>query len=492
VTDDPDLPEAERLALIERVRDMNPAEVDARLMGLASFSRPSRSQRVERQILAERQVQHAAGQAAMAAYASGDMRMFDQAHARPANPVPGGPAGHGGWISAGGDRHVQEHRTAAMRALDRHQRSGVLNAAAADRADTVLRRGDGQGLTARWIAAAGAEAYASAFGKMVGDPQMGHLRFTPAEVAAVQDMSAAQNANRIMGAAVSTGATGFPLPLTIDPSIVITGAGALNPVRDVSNVITVGTHDWEGVTADSVTAAYVAEGSEATDVSPSLLGPKIHTQQGRAFCQFTIEASQDWDTLSAQLVKLVADARNTVDATMFLTGNGTNQPIGIFGGDATYSLSTTQRVQTATTAVTAVGDPWALKAVIPARFLNSTTFAAAPATWDAVYRFVAQGSTTEPRQFSDGDRGGDFLGRPKIEWSTMAATLTTTGSKLIIGGDFRTGYKIVDRMGMTAELIPHMLGLTNNLPTGTRGLYTYWRTGAGVIAQNAFRYLEVK
>jgi hypothetical protein len=31
---------------------------------------------------------------------------------------------------------------------------------------------------------------------------------------------------------------------------------------------------------------------------------------------------------------------------------------------------------------------------------------------------VAQGSTTEPRQFSDGDRGGDFVGRPKIEWST--------------------------------------------------------------------------
>ena len=30
------------------------------------------------------------------------------------------------------------------------------------------------------------------------------------------------------------------------------------------------------------------------------------------------------------------------------------------------------------------------------------------------------------------------------------------------------------------------------LPLGVRGLYYYWRTGAGVIAPNALRYLEVK
>jgi HK97 family phage major capsid protein len=68
---------------------------------------------------------------------------------------------------------------------------------------------------------------------------------------------------------------------------------------------------------------------------------------------------------------------------------------------------------------------------------------------------------------------------------------TTTGSKLVIMGDFGTGYKIVDRLGLTAELIPHMLGATR-LPLGVRGLYCYWRTGAGVIAPNALRYLEVK
>lgn len=88
------------------------------------------------------------------------------------------------------------------------------------------------------------------------------------------------------------------------------------------------------------------------------------------------------------------------------------------------------------------------------------------------------------------DRVGDFLGRPKIEWSTTA-TGSTTATKLIIGGAFRTGYKIFDGIGMSAELIPHMLGATRH-PLSVRGLYCYWRTGAGVIAPNTLRYFEVK
>jgi predicted phage gp36 major capsid-like protein len=53
-------------------------------------------------------------------------------------------------------------------------------------------------------------------------------------------------------------------------------------------------------------------------------------------------------------------------------------------------------------------------------------------------------------------------------------------------------YGIVDRLGTTIELIPHLFGASNRFPTGQRGLYVYGRTGAGVLAVNAFRYLEVK
>lgn len=468
----------------DRVSALDAAGVNTRLLDLAAYARPTAVQRAEHRMLAEAQLSHMAGARAIAAYQSGNTGMFDQVSPA-ANPVPGGEAGHGGWVTAPGtDRGIQAHRAAAMRVL------GVLDPASADRADKVLRHGDRQGLTARYIGACGNPEYFTAFGKLLADPVMGHNRFTPAETAAMTEMSAAQDAVRIMGS-VGTTSTGFPLPLTVDPSIVITGTGALNPVRDVADVVTIGTHDWVGVTSDSVTAHYVAEGSEATDDSPTLVGPKISSQQGRAFVPFTIEAGQDWQTLSGQLQKLIADAKNTLDATKFLLGSGTNEPAGILNIGALNGLTTAQRVQTLTVATYAVGDPWLLKAAIPARFIGDATFAAAPSTWDTTYQFVAQGSTTQARQFSDGDRGGDFLGRPKIEWSTMG-TGAATGTKLIIAGFFK-GYKVVDRLaGVTVEIIPHLFSTANARPIGTRGLYAYWRCGAGVVSPNHFRYLEVK
>ena len=61
----------------------------------------------------------------------------------------------------------------------------------------------------------------------------------------------------------------------------------------------------------------------------------------------------------------------------------------------------------------------------------------------------------------------------------------------MIVGDFRTGYTIVDRIGMTMEIIQHLFGPTNRFPTGQRGAYDFLRTGANVVAPNAFRYLAV-
>ncbi len=469
-------------------RDLSFEQRQARLGELRAYSRPlSGRQRVEAALL-EQQV--ATESRIMAQVSAGTIGQIADRPLTP-NPSPGmPPSDHGGWSTPNADPRVQAYRTAGMNAVQAYSARKVLNAAAADRLDNVLRHGDGQGLTARYIAAVGNDHYASAFGKMLADPMQAHLRFTPDEVRAVQEIGAVQDQHRVMNAALTTGASGFPLPLTIDVSIVATGAGALNPIRDLAQVRTIGTHDLQFVTADSITAGYVAEGVEATDASPALLGPKIRSQQGRAFVQFSIEASQDWESLAPQLEALIADARNVTDATAWLTGNGTNAPFGIFGADATYSLAVAQRVLTATTATLAAGDSWLLKAGIPARFIASTTWAAAPATWDAIFQLVPQGSTTLAQQFDAAGRGGNWLGRPKVEWSPMA-TGSTTGTKLVVGGDWKTGYAVVDRLGLTAELIPHMLG-TNRLPLGVRGLYVYWRSGAGVLGANALRYLEVK
>ena len=71
----------------------------------------------------------------------------------------------------------------------------------------------------------------------------------------------------------------------------------------------------------------------------------------------------------------------------------------------------------------------------------------------------------------------------------MSGTFTT-GQLIGVYGDFNY-YVIVDRVGMNVEVIPHLFDVTNNMPTGQRGLYAYWRNGAKVVDANAFRTLKL-
>ena len=68
---------------------------------------------------------------------------------------------------------------------------------------------------------------------------------------------------------------------------------------------------------------------------------------------------------------------------------------------------------------------------------------------------------------------------------------TTTASRIMLAGDFQTGFLVTDVVGARVEIVPNLFGATNRFPTGQRGLVMFWRTGAGVIVPNALRYLEV-
>jgi HK97 family phage major capsid protein len=394
------------------------------------------------------------------------------------------PATTPGWSDRPdqGDPRARSDRDAALRAIERHQ--SVLTPEAADRLDAYVRR-DTLGVDARYLAAVGDHAYHDAFGKIITDPTHGHLRFTPAEVAAVQRVTAVQE-ERAMSTSGSAG--GFAIPFTLDPSVLLTSNGALNPIRQVARVFTITTREWKGVSSDGVTAGYVAEATEATDASPTLVQPAITTAQGRAFVPFSIEIGQDWGGLQQELVRLISDGRDVVDATQFLTGNGSNAPVGILAIGTTGALTTTQRVQTDVAATLDVDDIWDLHGTLAStRFMANARFAGNPGMINRIFRFTPAGSTTEPQAMPT--REGPLCGKPVIEWSTMVNT-TTTGSRVLILGDFSNFY-IADRLGMTAELIPHLFGTTANLPSGQRGLYAYWRTGTVVAAANSFRYLEV-
>jgi HK97 family phage major capsid protein len=382
------------------------------------------------------------------------------------------------------DRTVdREGMNLGLRAIERH--SAMLGKEAGHSLEQLVRTGDPLGLGARYLDAVANPAYFTAFIKMLQDPTSGHLRFAPDEVEAVRRVSRVDS-ERAMS--IGTGsAGGFGVPFQLDPSIIRTGTGALNPLRQIARVETTTEGTWKGVASDGVVAAYQAEAAEVADASPTLVQPQVIAQRGTCFVPFSIELQMDYSGLVSELGQLMADARDVLDATKMLLGTGTNEPGGILNIGGTGGLTTTQRVQTNTSATFAIADVYKLKQAIPPRFYPRATFAAHPTIWDVTYRFTG-GASTEPLLLPT--RDGAVAGIPKAEWSTFVTT-TTTGSKIMLAGDFKAGVLICDRLGMSVEIVPHIFGATNRFPTGQRGLFAIYRTGSGVVAPAALRYLEV-
>jgi HK97 family phage major capsid protein len=390
----------------------------------------------------------------------------------------------GGIPSAADDEHRDAvhglARDRALRTIERY--APEQNADAVDRVDRLVREGDPLGVGARYIAAVGDPNYASAFAKMLKDPTTGHLRFSPEEVEAVRKATSAE-----FERAFVTTTTGVPVPYELDPSIMISGSGSLNPLRRIARVETVTEGTWKGATSAEVTAAYQAEASEVADATPAMTQPTIVAQRGTAFIPFSFEIGQDWVTIVQELGRLLADGRDVLDTSKMLLGTGTNEPGGLLNIGGTGGLTTAQRVLSAGAGAVVIGDVYALKQALPARFIANATFTFNPTRLDAVYRLVAAGSTTEP-QIMPGGRDGPLLGKPVEEWSSMVTTVTT-GSRWAIYGDFRN-FLITDRLGFSVELIPHLFGAANRFPTGQRGLLGLWRSGSGATVLNGFRYGE--
>jgi HK97 family phage major capsid protein len=162
-----------------------------------------------------------------------------------------------------------------LQTIERHR--GVLTPEAGDRLDELVRGRDPMGLDARYLAAVGDPHYNSAFGKLLADPMQGHLRFSPQEVKAVRKVSAVEAERGMVSGVGAQG--GFAIPFTLDPSVMLTSSGALNPIREVASVITIATREWKGVSSVGVTASYDAEASEVSDDLSKAL-PSTGTKAG--------------------------------------------------------------------------------------------------------------------------------------------------------------------------------------------------------------------
>lgn len=341
---------------------------------------------------------------------------------------------------------------------------------------------DDSDLFARWVNVAGDEHYLRAFHALARNPQFGQYEWSEAERAA---FGRAQQLQRAMGLADAAG--GFMVPFSLDPAIVLTNAGTSNSdLRRAFTVKTIATDAWNGVTSAGVTAEWKAEAVEVADASPTLAQPSIVAHKGDAFIPFSVEIGGDAANFAAEMSALLVDGKQRLEAVAFINGTGVGQPNGL----VTAAVAAAKTINSATADTYAAADLYALKAALPARWRARAAWLANENILDKTRQF-ATGSGPQSAFWADfgDDTPPRLLGKPVFESSEMDGTVDATANNYVVAyGDLKA-YYVVDRVGTTIELVPHLFG-TNRRPTLERGYVMWFRTGGDLVVPDAVRVLN--
>lgn len=290
-----------------------------------------------------------------------------------------------------------------------------------------------------------------------------------------------------------TGADGgYAIPFTIDPTFILTNVGAACPMRQtnpktgqpLARIETIVTKAWEPVATAGVVAAYAAsEVTAASDVAPSdFTDLTVTPVRGHVLVQFTAEYQEDYGAaaIASELGRIIADAKDVLEANKFITGSGTNEPWGLV---AALVANGTRAVTTGTFDLDALDTQ---ELTLGPRFRNGGR-AAHMANLGMLQKYRQLGVAGQPANSIYDPLSATLHGYPVFEASYMDATFAGTPSKTNydVFGDFATGYVVVDRLGLATEFIPQMFDGDGHV-LGQRGIYCRWRTGAKLLVPNAF------
>lgn len=279
---------------------------------------------------------------------------------------------------------------------------------------------------------------------------------------------------------------GFAVPVFLDPTIILTSDGSVNPLRQIARVETITTKEWQGVTSSGVTASYAAEADEASDDAPTLArGGPVTPERAHVFVPFSYEVEQDWGQLSAELTRLIQESKDDLEADKFVTGagSGSDEPEGVVAG-----LAGSSKFESATANTFAAEDVYELDNKLPERFRPRARFLANKVIYNDVRQFASSDGHDLWVRLGEG-LPPTILGYPAHESSAMDSDSTADLDEILLLGDFRH-FLIVDRVGMSVELVPHVFG-SSQRPTGEKGVYAFWRNSSAILADEAFQLLQV-
>lgn len=378
-------------------------------------------------------------------------------------------------LSSNDDQMRQALKDGAMRSVE----SATLPHPKADDRSKAhienLIRSDESGSFAQRILATGSPTYQRAFSKLLAGQQL-----TSEESRAIGTVGSAQNADG-----------GYAVPYTLDPTIILTSNGQVNPLRSMARVETLTTgNTWKGVTSAGISVSRVAEETAVSPTSPTLAQPSVTVQAVKAEILYSIEADGDWPRLQAEMARLLQDAKDAEEATQFITGNGngtTGNPEGVVAG-----LASTSHVGTTGNGLT-VDDIFRLQGELPDRFEPRAQFLAHRAVYNAIRQFGTGSSVGEGAVWQNSlqpGQPGQLIGYPARTASGMSSDYTTNDELVLLFGDFQNGYIIVDKVGLSVEIDPHVRD-GNGAWTGQRAILAHYRNNGMVLVDNALRLLKI-
>lgn len=380
------------------------------------------------------------------------------------------------------DELGSELRDRAMRVIEtaRFRQPNVSIEDAQTSAARLLEDVDtADGALARHMLVTGSDVYRRAFGKSLGNVGLTREEQTALDLARAASLTDAQG--------------GFAVPFTLDPTVILTSDGAVNPIRAISRVAQTVTDNWHGVTSAGVVAAYRSgEGVEASDGAPTLQQPAVPVEEADVFIPYSYAVGQDWVGMGSEFAMMIADAKDVLEADKYLHGRGSGfkEPEGLIAG-----LENTSIVESDAAHAFTYPDVYAVEDALPPRFRSKAQWIANRAIYNLIRQFDTQGGAQLWMRINQllentpsGNTGAQVLGYAANEASEMDDAIAD-GADILVLGDFRH-FVVVDRIGMSVEAIPNLFG-PNGRPTGQRGLYAYWRNSSAVLVDNAFRKLRV-
>lgn len=360
------------------------------------------------------------------------------------------------------------------RALDAIEKMPAANDKVRSAATKIIEEfDDGDSRISRIVLAASSPEYLRAWSKVASG--RGHM-ISPEEQRALE---------RAMSLTDSAG--GYLVPFQLDPTVIIAANGSRNEIRQIARQVVATGDVWNGVSSGAVSWSWDAEATEVSDDATTFGQPSIPIYKAAGFVPISIEALEDEANVTSEVAKLLAFGRDVLEASAFATGTGSGQPTGII--TALVASSPTVVVNSATADTFASADIYALDNALPARYRGNANWLANRAIYNRVRNFDTQGGAQLWERIG-ADVPPQLLGRSVYEAEDMDGSVTAAAENYVaVYGDF-SNYVIADRIGMTVEFIPHLVG-ANRRPTGQRGWYAYYRVGADSVNDAAFRLLNV-